>query len=764
MARALFLFGDTLVSSATPVTPAFNLRPRPWLIAGMLVSGSLMAQTAVIPTLPEVHVEAEQEPAAAGKSTELSASDLAKQGTTSMADVVRYQPLVSAPTIASGSGNIWDGSGTSSYNIRGLDGNRVAIDVDGVPLPPAESKPDAQNNNSFATSRDTLETELYSLVRIESGPTASGQGGASGTAGRVRFSTKSPEEFLTGSRDSYASYKGGYFSNNKSRMHVLTGAAKVGQIQALGMYVRRDGEQEKSRGSVPPNDEDWSSNAVLAKFVWGANTHNRLGLTLEHFDRNTELSNANRVTATLPQAAQQNANDRRTRVAIENSFSATDIGAFDELNARFYYQTAQAKNDTYIPLVTSAARHYSRDLHTNSKTDSWGLHLDASKQLAGQQLAYGLNISSSESQRPWEEVRTFSDNGATTLTIKDRAASAQSSQASIYVRDTFSFDLGGRKATITPGLSLEYSHITPKDLGRYAQGSDVSAAEVQKRSATNVLPSLGVTLELQPGYQAYAQYSRAVRQPTASELTGSFENPTTGYAVLGNPDLKEEKSDNFELGVRGAIAPGVQLDASVFYNRYSNYIEYTNLGVDPNLSQFSRFIYRTENIGKADIWGTELGTRVELGQWLPSVKGLSAALAGGWSQGKARNTASGEKSWLPSVLPAKVVAGLAFDDPGERYGVGLHATWVRAKQAATSDVFLDANTARFKVPSATTLDLSGYWNINQHVTWSAGIYNLTNRKYWDYASVNGLAAAQINDIERQAKPGRAIGTTLEVRF
>lgn len=764
MARAVCLSGETAVSLATLVFPPFHLRPMPWLIAGMLVSGSLMAQTAAIATLPEVQVEAEQEAAAAGKSTELSASDLAKQGTTSMADLVRYQPLVSAPTIASGSGNIWDGSGTSSYNIRGLDGNRVAIDVDGVPLPPAENRPDAMSSNSFASGRDTLEPELYSLVRIESGPTASGQGGASGTAGRVRFSTKSPEEFLTGSRDSYASYKGGYFSNNKSRMHVLTGAAKVGEIQALGMYVRRDGEQEKSRGSVPPNDEDWSSNAVLAKFVWGAHTSNRLGLTLEHFDRNTELSNANRVTATLPQAAQQDANDRRTRIAIENSFKATDMAAFDVLNSRLYYQTAQAKNDTRVPLVTSGARHYSRDLHTNSKTDSWGLQLDASKNLPGQQLAYGINISSSESKRPWEEVRTFLDDGATALTIKDRAASAQSSQASVYVRDTFSFDLGGRKATITPGLSVEHSRITPKDLGRYAQGSDASAAELQKRSATNVLPSLGVTLELQPGYAAYAQYSRAVRQPTASELTGSFENPGTGYAVLGNPNVKEEKSDNFELGVRGAIAPGVQLDASVFYNRYSNYIEYTNLGVDPNLPQFGLFVYRTENIGKADIWGTELGTRVELGEWLPSVKGLSASLAGGWSQGKARNTSTGEKSWLPSVLPAKVVAGLAFDDPGERYGVGLHATWVRAKQAATSDVFLDSNTARFNVPSATTLDLSGYWNINKHVTWSAGIYNLTNRKYWDYASVNGLAATALNDIERQAKPGRTFGTTLELRF
>lgn len=742
----------------------FHLRPLVWLIAGLLGSGPLLAQTAAIPSLPEVQVEAEQEAYTAGKSTELTANDLAKQGTRSMADVVRYQPLVSAPTIASGTGNLWDGSGTSSYNIRGLDGNRVSIEVDGVALPQVENRPDSGNNNSFANNRDTLEPELYSLVRIESGPTASGQGGASGTAGRVRFTTKSPEDFLPDGRTRYGSYKGGYFSSDKSRMHVLTGAAKVGDIQALGMYVRRDGEQEKSRGSVPPNEKDWSSNAVLAKFVWGAQTTNRLGLTIEHFDRKTDLSTSNKITGTMPQSPQQDANDRRTRVSIDKHFSTSEIAAFDVLNTRLYYQTAQAKNDTFVPLVSSPARSYSRALHTDSTTDSWGVQLDASKSLENQQLAYGFNFSSSESKRPWEEVRTFLDNGQTALTVKDRAASAQSSQASLYLRDTFAFDWAGRKATITPGVSLEHSRLKPKDVGRYGQGSSASAGEVRKRSATNVLPSLGLTLELQPGFEAYGQYSRAVRQPNASELTGSFENPGTGYAILGNPDLKEEKSENFELGVRGAIAPGVQLDASLFYNRYSNYIEYTNLGVDPNLPQFGLFVFRTENIGKVDIWGSEVGTRFELGQWVPSVRGLSASLAGGWSQGKARNVKNGEKSWLPSILPAKVVAGLAFDDPAERYGVGVHANWVRAKQAATSEVFLDANTERFKVPSATTFDLSGYWNINKQITWSAGIYNLTNRKYWDYASVNGLAASASSDIERHAKPGRSFGTTVEVRF
>ena len=39
-----------------------------------------------------------------------------------------------------------------------------------------------------------------------------------------------------------------------------------------------------------------------------------------------------------------------------------------------------------------------------------------------------------------------------------------------------------------------------------------------------------------------------------------------------------------------------------------------------------------------------------------------------------------------------------------------------------------------------------------------GVYNVGDKKYWDYASARGLAAATTvvaaNDIERMARPGR----------
>ncbi|MGL9733979.1 MAG: TonB-dependent receptor plug domain-containing protein [Symbiopectobacterium sp.] len=51
---------------------------------------------------------------------------------------MRYQPLVREPGVSAGDTvgkSSHDRGGYSSYNIRGLENNRVFIDIDGVELP-----------------------------------------------------------------------------------------------------------------------------------------------------------------------------------------------------------------------------------------------------------------------------------------------------------------------------------------------------------------------------------------------------------------------------------------------------------------------------------------------------------------------------------------------------------------------------------------------------------------------------------------------------
>lgn len=106
-----------------PHRSAYRLAPltQHLLLAGLMlapVAGWAQGAPASVQTLPTVQVESQAE-AETRAVKQLSANDLAAQGTNGMADVVRYQPLVSAPGVASGSGNVWDGSGNTGYRRIG---------------------------------------------------------------------------------------------------------------------------------------------------------------------------------------------------------------------------------------------------------------------------------------------------------------------------------------------------------------------------------------------------------------------------------------------------------------------------------------------------------------------------------------------------------------------------------------------------------------------------------------------------------------------
>jgi hemoglobin/transferrin/lactoferrin receptor protein len=340
-----------------------------------------------------------------------------------------------------------------------------------------------------------------------------------------------------------------------------------------------------------------------------------------------------------------------------------------------------------------------------------------------------------------------------------------------YVRGEFGFALAGHQATLTPGLRAEQRKLTPQNLSKYGVAIPNAAKEIKEETDSFLTPSLNLSVEVAPNFNAYAQYSRGTRLPSAAERTGTYDSFSytgagNGYAVLGNPNLKKETSNAFELGLKGAPAPGVEFSASVFNTQYSNFIEYATQPADPvNYPTITFGLYRPENIGKARIYGAEFSARFTLGQWLQSMKGYSVNLAAGASKGTSENTATGEKADLGSVQPYKANASFAYDS--DTVGGAFTASTARGKRAA-SDVLTGSTTTMFNVPGYTVFDLIAYWNINKHVVLSGGVYNLGDKKYWDYASSRSLPAATttatLADIERQSRPGRNYAFNLKVIY
>lgn len=730
------------------------------------------AQTAQTTQLNEILVTADRDQVPrTGTATVIGSDALTRRAATDMANIARYEPLISVPAAASGSGNIWDGAGNTGFNIRGIEGNRVSLDVDGVALPDAAPRPDGAANNAFGIGRDYFDPEMFREVRIGSGTTPVGAG-TPGLGGNVAFVTRSPEDYLGDGKHSYAEYKFGYLSSNGGRMHALTGAAGGGALKALAVLVHRDGRQTDSKGTAAVNPDDWRSDALLGKFNWALAPGHKLGLTIDAFKAGHDRVYANKLGASYPEGALQHSSTRRTRVSLEHGYTGRHA-LFDTLHTRVYAQDAEVEDRTHAAYVTGG-RPYVRDIETGFYNKSRGLTSDATRQLgAATLLAYGVAFEDMESRRPWREVRTVLPGGAQQVTQKNRMADMDTRKLAAYLRGEFGFTLAGRNAIVTPGLRAEHRKLGPKNLESYLIAVPAAARELVEESDTFLTPSLAVSVDLSPGFSAYGQYSRGTRLPTAAERTGTFDSFSytgagNGYAVLGNARLEKESSDAFELGLKGAPAQGVQLSASLFHTSYDNFIEYAAQPADPvNYPTITFGLYRPENLGQAKIWGGEVSARFDLGHWSAPLNGASVALAAGASRGSATNAKTGKRGALASVLPYKASATFAWDDPAKRGGAALSAVHVRAKQAE-ADVIAGGTASYFAVPCHTLADLTAYWNLGRHASVTAGVYNLGDRKYWDYAASRGLPAGAtaiaLADIERQAQPGRNYAVTFKLMY
>jgi Fe(3+) dicitrate transport protein len=108
---------------------------------------------------------------------------------------------------------------------------------------------------------------------------------------------------------------------------------------------------------------------------------------------------------------------------------------------------------------------------------------------------------------------------------------------------------------VEPGARFE--HIDYERLNRLngAKG---------KTSLETLIPGLGVIYEVSPTTVLYAGVHKGFAPPRVEDIISN----TTGATV----DLAEEESINWELGVRGTVAPGVYGDVGLFRLDFSNQV------------------------------------------------------------------------------------------------------------------------------------------------------------------------------------------------
>src|SRR3546814_13140361 len=92
-----------------------------------------------------------------------------------------------------------------------------------------------------------------------------------------------------------------------------------------------------------------------------------------------------------------------------------------------------------------------------------------------------------------------------------------------------------------------------------------------RTSDSKLSPKLRATWHASSELDVFGQWAQAFRAPSATELYQDFGAPGS-YARIGNPDLKTETSNGFEIGAR-LNRPAFGGPITGFYHFYKNFTE-----------------------------------------------------------------------------------------------------------------------------------------------------------------------------------------------
>ncbi|MCK3655633.1 hypothetical protein A4G19_07680 [Pasteurellaceae bacterium Macca] len=602
-------------------------------------------------------------------------------------------------------------SGNEGINVRGLQGNRVGMSVDGISLPEAqESKLFAQTGIDFGRGNFIEPTALQSAQVTRSGS-------ATGLSASVDFRTLEPSDILK-NRPLAGFVATGYHSVDKSTFGTVGFAAQNAKYQGLLLTNYRKGNETKTQGNVggigaTRTEADPASHKggyVLVKNYVQANENHRVGLVFEHFQRKIDTNKLSSIgQATSHQARNNILSDNtfdqnsRNRISLSHHYSKDNL----EIKTTAYYQGTETQNYRARQIQQGNMLNVRSDSAMN-KEKAYGLRTDVAHYLEGniiQVLRYGLNAS----------YKDLTNQLVSTARNPKPSADTKQTTINAYVEDEIT--LG--KVSLTPHLGVVHYRLNPSDANGYVQRAS-HLAPIQKQRDTQFLPKFTALWHIADEFKPYAQYSRGFKAPSAQQLTTSFGNSGRGYnySIVGNPRLKPETADNIELGFKGK-SETLSYRVAGFYNRYRHFIDYRVLSPFPNMN------IQYDNIAKAKIYGVEADAKWQFyGDF--SVNGGVA-----YSRGRATDD-NGTQKPINTIQPLKLKAGFAYDS--EMWGANATFTYVRGK--ANKDI---DGTMYNPSESYNLVDFGLYYKPIKDLTLSVGLYNAFNKKYWNWADISHFA-------------------------
>jgi hemoglobin/transferrin/lactoferrin receptor protein len=684
-----------------------------------------------------------------GDVSVIERSEIERLQAQDLRDLVRYEPGVAVV-------NDPARFGADSFNIRGLQGNRVGIEIDGVPLPDGFSI-----GRLSSAGRDLVDPELVRRVEILRGP-ASTLYGSDALGGVVSFTTRDPID-LARAGDAYAGVLTTYTTRDDAMRGGLLGAWQGTNLGALALYSERHGHETENHA----HDDELSANPADVErdngFLKLTADHaaGQAALTLERYasDARTDVQSAiggsGQFAAT--ESLLSDDSDERERALVTLRFDRAGWLA-EEIEVRGYAQRAQAEQQVLerrlaLPPFSPFPVLRTRDFEFEA--EQLGVEADLRSEFLAWGLQHMLVYGFEASQTDYEEQRDGRQTNLVTGTVTNVILgedlpvrdfpNSQVEEWALFLTDEVA--LPDARWAVIGGLRYDhYSVDAETDAVFLEDNPDVVPTGLSDSSLT---PKLGVRYAVTDSDNVYAAYVEGFRAPPFSDVNIALVLPQFNYVVLANPDLEPERSRGVEFGWNHSGEESWWRLVG-FYNHYEDLIESrANLGVDAN----GATIFQSVNRDRARIFGVEAAAGVSLASLHPRLQGVNLHGAFAWSQGDDLE----RDQPLNTVLPARLVVGIEREARGGWPELGAVLTAVSEKGR------VDRSTANlFEPPGYVTLDLRARFRFDRYASLDVSIYNVLDQRYWEWSSLRGVTEDNVPSPGFFTEPGRNAALTLRI--
>ena len=740
-------------------------------------------------------------------------------------DLVRYSSDVGVSD---------DGRRMKGFAMRGVEDNRVGISIDGVALPSSEENSLYARYGNFNNSRLSIDTELVKGVDITKGAD-SFESGSGSLGGNVNYRTLDARDIVLPEQNFGALLRSGYASKNREWANTA-GFGYAGNVfDAVVLYSRRHGHEMKSRGGdvvdfvgsgeldkqdkaergsarIHPDPSKHNNHSYLVKLGWQPADSHRFGFSVNG-QNNSNYTYEKSYSLT---GSWREADDVQKRINVNLNHEWTpDSSILSLLRTDLDYQKTRNGAINYKGDIESTGNWMSdrdeRNMDTKYKRLSFRLDSQPFSLWKGE---HRFSFKTFASRRDFENVNDDLDfNSTGNITGRDHYTimrPMKTDQFGFSLQDKIAF---GDKFSINAGVRYDHEKVKPQAFkpDTPCKKTCINDGNPAARSFNTWNGVLGLDYRFNDTWRAAYQINTGHRVPTASEMYFTYISPYGDW--IANPSLKVERSLNQTLSLHGKNDKG-SLDFSLYQTRYRNFLfeeektyqvpneyydEYSCFYIprhcNPTLTQFGQ---QMVNADKARVRGIEFKGEMNLHQVMPVPEGFKVSGALGYSKGKL----SGDRGSLLSIQPLKLVLGLDYESPDERWGIFSRVSYMGRKKAKDAQITEqnpyctrwefdyygereckateyreDKIDFRWLNKAATVVDVFGYYKPVKRMTLRAGVYNLFNRKYhtWDSlrginprSTINSLSVSDTRSaaqgLERYYAPGRNYAVSLEWKF